>query len=407
MAEEAPITKAEEKPQAASELKFDDSIPVHMCGFKNVRIDYNLGCRIYNPEGNTIRAIVKDRETSCIISDTIIKAGEISIVGKKYYIDTMVTIEDTVTGETYEYVLDLKGKPVFIRFPQGVMGDVLAWFGYAEEFRKAHRCEVYVDVNSAMRELFKPMYPDLHFIDRADEEEVKPLATYYMGIFFPSTDRTFQPMDFRFGGLYQAAPRILGLPDREIKPKVFTGTKERLIKEKYVCIAVHSTSQCKYWNNIFGWNSVVEHLKELGYRVICIDRDRDTAYGRFQNTIPRGCEDFTGNIPLAERASMLAHADFFIGVSSGLAWLAWACGTPVLMISGFTLPFNEFYTPYRVINFNTCTGCWHYHQYDHHNYGFCPEHEGTAQEFECSRLISGEMVNNTIDKIVEDLKQGK
>jgi autotransporter strand-loop-strand O-heptosyltransferase len=50
--------------------------------------------------------------------------------------------------------------------------------------------------------------------------------------------------------------------------------------------------------------------------------------------IPHGVEDETGDRPLQERARWLRHADFFIGLSSGLSWLAWAVGTPVVMISG-------------------------------------------------------------------------
>jgi autotransporter strand-loop-strand O-heptosyltransferase len=42
------------------------------------------------------------------------------------------------------------------------------------------------------------------------------------------------------------------------------------------------------------------------------------------------------------------------GIADGLAW---AAGTKVVMISGFTHPTNEFTTPYRVINWHTCNGC--------------------------------------------------
>jgi autotransporter strand-loop-strand O-heptosyltransferase len=60
-----------------------------------------------------------------------------------------------------------------------------------------------------------------------------------------------------------------------------------------------------------------------------------------------------------ERARwLLLHAEFFICLSSGLSWLAWAVGTTVVMISGFTHPTNQCSTPYRVINYHTCNGCW-------------------------------------------------
>lgn len=40
--------------------------------------------------------------------------------------------------------------------------------------------------------------------------------------------------------------------------------------------------------------------------------------------------------------NLLHHASFFIGLSSGLSWLAWATHIPVVLISGFTLPVSEF-----------------------------------------------------------------
>ena len=99
-------------------------------------------------------------------------------------------------------------------------------------------------------------------------------------------------------------------------------------------------------------------LKEAGYRVICIDQKPTHGTGLIWNHIPNGAEDETGDRPLQERARWLKHAEFFVGLSSGLSWLAWAAGTPVVMISGFTHPTNEFDTPYRVINYHACNSCW-------------------------------------------------
>jgi autotransporter strand-loop-strand O-heptosyltransferase len=109
----------------------------------------------------------------------------------------------------------------------------------------------------------------------------------------------------------------------------------------------------------------------------------------------------TGQRPLVERAHWLRHADFFVGLSSGLSWLAWAVGTPVVMIGGFTDPFNEFATPYRVINYQACHGCWHdvRHMFDRKDFLWCPRHKGTSRQFECSKLISTEQVKAMIRTI--------
>ncbi len=103
---------------------------------------------------------------------------------------------------------------------------------------------------------------------------------------------------------------------------------------------------------------MIAFLKASGYRVICIDQKPVHGAGMVWNHIPHGAEDETGDRPLAERARWLRHAAFFVGLSSGLSWLAWAAGTPVVLISGFTHPTNEFATPYRVINWHACNSCW-------------------------------------------------
>jgi autotransporter strand-loop-strand O-heptosyltransferase len=100
-------------------------------------------------------------------------------------------------------------------------------------------------------------------------------------------------------------------------------------------------------------------------------------------------------------ARWLKHADFFIGLSSGLSWLAWAIGTPVVMISGFTHPRNEFTTPYRVINYHTCNSCWNdpLADFDRTDFLSCPRHKNTPRQFECTRLIAAEQVKAVIKAI--------
>jgi autotransporter strand-loop-strand O-heptosyltransferase len=117
--------------------------------------------------------------------------------------------------------------------------------------------------------------------------------------------------------------------------------------------------------------------------------------------IPHGAEDETGDRPLVERARWLRHAAFFVGLSSGLAWLAWAAGTKVVMVGGFTHPTNEFTTPYRVINYHACNSCWNDPRvrFDHKDFMWCPRHAGTPRHFECTRLITPAQVLQTIARI--------
>jgi len=200
--------------------------------------------------------------------------------------------------------------------------------------------------------------------------------------------------------LHRTAGYILGVDPADEPPRL-RPAGERTIREPYVCIASQSSSQAKYWNNPNGWRELVKFLKDSGYRVLCIDKLPAHGNGIVWNQIPYGSEDFTGDKPLQERVDLLQHADFFVGLSSGLAWLAWCCRVPVVMISGFTHPLNEFESPYRVINFHTCNSCWNDMrvEFDHFDFLWCPRHKGTDRHFECTRLISSEQVINTVKKI--------
>ena len=220
-------------------------------------------------------------------------------------------------------------------------------------------------------------------------------------MYFDDWNCTRQPVDFRYVGLHKTAAYILDVEPIESPPVLDIGDVKRIIKEPYVCIAVQSSTQCKYWNNPYGWHEIVKWLKELGYRVLCIDKDPVWGQGLNWNCIPNGAEDFTGDQPLLERAALLKYTDFFIGLSSGLTWVAWAAGTPTVMISGFTHPNNEFQTPYRVFNHHTCNSCWNdpKHIFDHFDFMWCPRHKGTDRQFECTRLITVDHVKSVIGKI--------
>src|SRR6202012_1582451 len=120
--------------------------------------------------------------------------------------------------------------------------------------------------------LFAAAYPDIRFITH---EEIKPeayYATYNMGLFFDDKACVHQPCDFRFVGLHRTAGYILGVDPTEEPPRIMLADDSRPIAEPYVCIAVQSSTQAKYWNNPGGWLELVRFLKDRGYRVVCIDQ---------------------------------------------------------------------------------------------------------------------------------------
>ncbi len=372
-------------------------------GPHGIRYDFNLGARIALPAGANWRAVLKDLNTGNILFESKNQGATISST-KRFFVKFGFEVwRNDELVFTHEY--DATDKDILIQLPIGTLGDILAWFPYVERFQETHGGNVTCALSPLLADLLRPAYPTLRLVDHdtVESEELaqKTYATYCIGLFFDDSQFVWQPTDFRHVGLHRTAGYILGVDPSEIRPRLALPDESRPIAEPYVCIAVQSSTQCKHWNNPDGWHQLIAFLKGAGYRVICIDQKRVGGSGLNYNHIPHGSEDFTGDLPLVERARFLKHAAAFVGLSSGLAWLAWAAGIPVVLISGFTHPNNEFETPYRVINWHTCNSCWNdvRLRFDHHDFMWCPRHAGTSQQFECTRLITGHHVIETVKTI--------
>jgi len=398
---EKPAASSSDSPQAPPRRPYPApaELPTQH-GPKGLRFDFNDGCRVMLPESEgPWRVRLSDLDTGNILFQTELKAGRINS-SKRYFI--RFRLEVWQNGESllaHDY--SARDRDVLIQFPVGTLGDPLGWFPYAVKFQERHDCRLTCALGDKLIALLRDSYPKITF---HTHDEVKPeryYATYSMGLFFDDRDHVFQPCDFRHVGLHRTAGYILGVDPSERPPRVSPDDDRRPVAEPYVCIAVQSTTQCKYWNNPNGWREIVAFLKQAGYRVICIDQKPTHGTGLIFNHIPNGAEDETGDRPLQERARWLKHAEFFVGLSSGLSWLAWAVGTPVVMISGCTHPTNEFETPYRVINYHACNSCWNdvRVRFDHKDFLWCPRHKDTVRQFECTRLITSEQVKAVIKTI--------
>ena len=372
-----------------------------MEGPDGIRYDFNCGIRVLLPEGNKkYRVIFLDQDTDTVMHDAEVTGGTYITGIKKFFINYKLTItEKNKESPIMVHCYNAYGKLVVISFPEGAIGDSIGWFSYVDRFRQKHHCKLVCVVPSFIKELFQKQYQDIELLTAKEAEGLKPYATYYMGLFFGG-DTDWQPVDFRQVGLHKTAAHILNVSDEEIPPKADL-TRPSPVQGKYCVISTQASSQTKHWNNPFGWDETVQFLKANGYKVCCINKDRNYGSGLIWNHIPYGVEDFTGDRPLQERIDLIKDADFFIGLSSGLSWLAWCCKVPIVLISGFSLPSCEFYTPYRVINYNVCTGCWddRKENFDHSDFLWCPRHRGTPRQFECTFCISSKQVVKTIKKI--------
>jgi autotransporter strand-loop-strand O-heptosyltransferase len=316
----------------------------------------------------------------------------------KYYVNWR--IEVTCNGDTKIYFLDLNDKNVLIDFQSSSLGDTIAWIESVNQFQIKHNCKVTCKI--FIKDLFEKQYPNIKFIYPGDIFENIDII-YELGIFYNKekqicfTKNKKNPLTLSLGRI---SDDILQVNSELIIPKIQIPEKNKSSK-KYVCIATQSTSQCKYWNNKDGWFKVVEYLKMLGYNVLCIDKEKVFGVENYFNCMPENCIDKTGSLSIHERIDQINNCDFFIGLSSGLSWLAWACKKPVIMISGFTDSWNEFYSPYRVINKNVCNSCWNDPsiKFNSGNWLWCPR----DKNFECSKEITFEQVKEKIDQCIKDL----
>ena len=381
-------------------------------GPEGIFFDFNQGCRVLLPsrEHGFWRARLRDLDTGNILFESENKGAMIRS-SKRWCVRFSIEVWSIEEGQAeprlvlnHEY--NAAGRDVLIQFPVGTLGDSLAWFSYAARFGERHPgCRVSCAMSPLIIALVRDAYPDIRFVTPEEVATQKiaeaAYATYSLGLFFGDVGCEYQPTDFRFVGLHRTAAHILGVDLEEKPPRLALPDDSRPIEEPYAIIAVQATSGAKYWNNPNGWREIVAFLKARGYRVICIDQKAVHGTGIMWTHIPHGVEDETGDRPLAERARWLKHASLLVGLSSGLAWLAWAAGCPVVMISGFTHPSNEFTNPYRVVNWHTCNSCWNDPKFtfDHKDFMWCPRHTNTPRQFECTRLITSAQVMRVIETI--------
>jgi len=293
----------------------------------------------------------------------------------------------------YDDTLNYKGKKVFIAFDSSSLGDTIAWIPYVLEFKKKHECDVVVSTHKNF--LFENVYPELEF--------VKPGSTvggihgmYTIGWFYDPNKEPEMPNTIP---LQKTATNILGLDYEEIKPRIDYKVGESPLynkdfhyKEKYVTIATNSTSGCKFWTKE-GWQELINHLHELGYKVINVSKEKNP----FKNA------EQINDTSMENTMNVIHHSEFFIGLSSGLSWLAWGMGKNIVMISNFTEPDHEFTTNCtRIVKLDVCNGCWNspIYKFDKGDWNWCPVHKGTKRQFECHKTITSKMVIDQIKHLL-------
>ncbi len=312
---------------------------------------------------------------------------------RRYYTPWTLEVFTGRGRRVFRHEFDLSGRSVRVNIDSRSLGDTLAWLPQVQAFARAHP-DARVHVSQFWPDLFdREAYPELVFID-PDAVLEDCYATYDVGYYFEHAD-WHHPEDPRRQPLGKIAADILGIPYQEVRPRLPTlPAPPATCGRPVICIGTASTAECKHWLHPDGWQTLVDHLGEQGFDVVAIQKEPCSL---------SGIVDETGDRPIGERMARLAGCRLFVGLGSGLSWLAWALGTPVVLISGFSESWAEFTgNCERVINTAVCHGCWNdsAHAFDRRDWNWCPRLGDSDRRFECSRAITPEMVIAAVERML-------
>jgi autotransporter strand-loop-strand O-heptosyltransferase len=291
--------------------------------------------------------------------------------------------------ELLEYVeLDkdtqtLEGKVILMHFDSFCLGDTICFSSFIDAFLDYHKPKKVI-ISTFFIHLFKSTDERYEFINA--NQKLKLTVDKLIDVGYDKNS-----LEDTKGGMMWATKRTMMLP-QETKPrKCPVIPYERKIIPNKITIAPESLKKIAQWNHFgnYGWQSLVNEIVNSGFVVSNVS---------YENTMNlQNVTGFHGHDDIRVALNEILSSRVFVGLSSGLAWLAWAYGVPVVMISGFTKEHNEF-NCYRVTNKLSCNGCFNLFQ---NIQSTCPLFLGTDRENECHKSITPQMV---IDKINEALK---
>lgn len=308
-------------------------------------------------------------DTNEVVYETRIQNNQWARTSTKYFIRWRIEIYEK-NHLIFHHIYDATDKTVLISFDSSSLGDNIAWMPYVLEFKKKHNCNIVVSTFKNF--LFQDAYPELKFINPGDVVDGL-YASYTIGWFYDSNREPALPNTIK---LQEAATNILGLDFQELKPRI-VHTSRNKFDGKIVTIATNSTAGCKFWTRE-AWQELIDFLDRKGYRIINVSKE-DNPFERCQPLDDKSMQN---------TMDAIASSEFFIGLSSGLSWLAWAMEKPVVMIANFTDENHEFKC-IRITNKNVCHGCWNKpeNRFDRGDWNWCPVHKDTNRMFECQTSI--------------------
>jgi autotransporter strand-loop-strand O-heptosyltransferase len=359
------------------------------------KLEYHDGPRLTCEEAGSeeLRAEFWDG-TDLVYAPQNLQSGHWYKPARKWWTQWTVKIwsgDRLVHSET----LSLEGRELTVEMASSSLGDTLSFMGQLHTVIDTHKLSrLYVKTHKPW--LFDKQWYSKQGIDIIDWSVPNRGAVITIGVFYTMEEpwkRDEHKYDWRQVPLGKIASDRLGTQYREQRPKLapefYAHQAPHDARTQSIVIATHSTAQAKYWNNPTGWQEVVDWCNQNSIKVLHASKEGTKLTGVEQ--LPE---------PLETVAEAINNADLFIGISSGLSWLAWALGKKVILISGFTDPYVEFETATYINNHQACHGCWGWDAFDKGDWNWCPLWKGTQRQFECTKTIGSDRVIEAIIKQV-------
>lgn len=277
------------------------------------------------------------------------------------------------------------------------LGDTIGALAVIEKWRSLTNKDI--TVLSNFSDLFKVSYPKLNIISKKDKN-VKYSTKHGKWLLEDNiyTERILTTYKFNVP-LLDGYASDFGISADGIELNIDLYKKERPIKGKYVCIAIQSTAQAKYWNYPDAWVDLCSMLRKKGLIPVCIDKDYSFGIIGHFNKSPFNSVKKNG-MSLEETINYLYHCEMFIGLSSGLSWLSQALKKPTVIISNLTYKNHEYIDErtLRIYDETVCHGCFNKYKFDSNDWLWCPIFRNDeVKRFICTKAITPETVMGKIE----------
>lgn len=303
-----------------------------------------------------------------------------------------------IPNEEIKILKSEKINSTIVEIESDALGDNIGAVSIIEKYKNESKENISVLCN--FPDIFRNSYPDINFYKKSKTS-----------ISYSTSDGLWSLNNQKFNKLIKTTYKFdVPLLDGYAKDfnitshgsilKVDKTNKERPIKSKYVCIGIHSTTQAKYWNYPGGWDDICKWLRKKGLTPVCVEKDYSFGIEGNMNEVPHRSVKKIG-MQFNDVINHIQHAEFFIGLSSGLSWLAQGLGVPTVIISNTTSKNNEYIDDktLRIYDESVCHGCFHKYVFNPQDWLWCPIYRNDDdRRFICTKAITPESVIEKIEK---------